>query len=271
MNLVKILSHDTSTLLMDYFSLETILILNRVTKKIPDLTKHHKIKTMFQNEFFRDQQFFTKFRKNDKLISCIYKYKIVFVYDFIYSETKYDVIKYYSDGNCELEKLYTSIINGDLSYVYFYLFACDYQSDVTQQSIAKLFSEHNNSEIYEKFTKQYHGSGIIEYPWFTIATIIKDGNMIKKILELYNNCTYYYEIYNLGAHGRMLASFELWSHSFLYERIIINYPELKELVDSVIDKGQKMKQVTHYAYWNLPGTTSESEKYNWTNQKYRIG
>jgi len=104
MDLEKILQHDICNCLMDHFTLKIIMTLNMVSKTFPDLTKHHKIKNIFHNDFSQDQYFFSKFSQNDKLISCIYEHKIIMSHNFTYKDVIYEMVSYYSRGNYYVEK-----------------------------------------------------------------------------------------------------------------------------------------------------------------------
>jgi len=61
MNLEQILRHDICDHLMDHFTLEIIATLNMISKKVPDLIKHPKIKNVFYNDFSHDPYFLANF------------------------------------------------------------------------------------------------------------------------------------------------------------------------------------------------------------------
>jgi len=246
-NLEIILQHDVCDHMMDHFTLEMIMTMNMVSKKFPDFTKHRKIKDVFLNNFSRDSNFFNKFSKNDKLISCIHDHKIVILKDCISDGTTYKIANYYSQGEYDIEKIFLAIINNDTSYIYFYLFIHNYgHNDTNLSVIVKLFDKYNLGHVFEKFMDQYNFidqmimfDQKIKYPWLTISLIAKNHNMIEKILNMYITPKYVYNSKDIGMI--FISDFEQFDNpSFLYKYIINHYPEFKNLFDLVRSSEHKM-------------------------------
>jgi len=255
-NLEIILQHDICDHMMDHFTLEMIMTMNMVAKKIPDLTKHHKIKDVLFNNFSQDPNFFDKFCENDKLISCIYEHKIIAHKNFIYEDVTYKLIEYYSRFGCNIEKIFSAIINNNISYIYFCLFVHDCNCCyINMTSVAELFHKHNLYHMYEDFIKSFNSVGVgsndyINYPWLTISLIIGNREMIKNILNLYNTCTYYFDIDDLGGNSPSWHGDKFDCSRELYKYVTTHYPELKQSFDEIKINEFKMKTI-YDAYYKL--------------------
>jgi len=246
MDLNKLLQHDVRDNLMVYFTLETVMTISMISKTSPDLTKHRKIKDTFFNSLHQDPYFFNKFRKNDKLISLIYEHKIIAWKNFVNEGNTYKIVKYYSVGDCDIEKIFLSVINNDISYIYFCLFVnkVTCYENVKLSSICSLFYKYDMHENFENFknqTSQFTDpNDIIKFPWLIISCIAKNYDMIKNILNLYNSCPYYYDMNDLGNAHPTCDLLQFDRHPFLYYHIRIHYPELKDLFDLIMINDKKM-------------------------------
>jgi len=258
MDLEKILRHDVRDHLIDHFTLEMIMTMNMVAKNIPDLTKHHKIKDIFFNNFSQDSNFFQKFRENDKLISCICEYKIIIWKDFINKDVTYKLLSYYSRGQYNVEKIILAIINNDVSYIFFCLFVnrCDWFETMKLSSVIGLLHKYNLYRQYENFIKQFStvddvSYKYLDYPWLTLSLIINNYDMIKNILNLYNTCEHYVNTNGLGGSHTIRNMALLDDPDRIYEYIVAYYPGLKQSFDLIKINERKMMPVVSTARWHM--------------------
>jgi len=177
-------------------------------------------------------------------------------YNFIYEDIDHEIICYYSQGERNLEKIFLSITMNDVSYVYFYLFVNeDYQLDIKMESLIELLHNYKLDHMYDVFMDRFYRGKyqdvtkkILKYPWLTISLIINNRKMIKKILNMYNNCAYNYNTYDLGNGAPWTNPSQLDQPYMLYDYIITYYPEFKKIFDEIKVKERKMRPIIRKSF-----------------------